>query len=374
MGRWWWVIGVAACAPIEPAESDDPPVVHDPTVFGPYVPGVQTLRVPGGRSGELVIEVWYPARSASDDDADPYELPIVLDARRGAAADRSGAPYPLVGFSHGLGGVRYQSASLCEHLASHGYVVVSPDHDGTILLDIDWDHMNEATLARPGEVQDAIDAVAGISAELAPELAGLSAPGRYAMIGHSFGAVTTLALAGGRLDVSQLDQHCDENGGSACRFLKGVDPDELASVRQADPRIAVAVPMSPGGWYAFGAHGAGLAELPPTLVLGGTRDGVLPYADEIRPTYEAIGGPRRAATYAEAGHYSAFSDMCRLIPVFEDCDPDGGFLDAERGRSITAHLVTAFLGQEYKGESGYAAWLGAEALADYPELTMEEVP
>ncbi len=38
--------------------------------------------------------------------------------------------FPLVIYSHGNGGLRYVSAFLTEHLASHGFVVMAPDHTG----------------------------------------------------------------------------------------------------------------------------------------------------------------------------------------------------------------------------------------------------
>jgi predicted dienelactone hydrolase len=45
--------------------------------------------------------------------------------------DRAAGQYPLVLFSHGNAGIRFQSLFLAAHLASHGYIVASPDHQGT---------------------------------------------------------------------------------------------------------------------------------------------------------------------------------------------------------------------------------------------------
>lgn len=44
-------------------------------------------------------------------------------------------PFPLVVYSHGNGGLRYVSAFLTEHLASHGFIVVAPDHVGNTAID-----------------------------------------------------------------------------------------------------------------------------------------------------------------------------------------------------------------------------------------------
>ena len=63
--------------------------------------------------------------------------PGFLDTRRTVCAKRElgdDGPYPLIVFSHGNGGLGVQSFFLTEYLASHGYVVVCPDHTGNSLL------------------------------------------------------------------------------------------------------------------------------------------------------------------------------------------------------------------------------------------------
>ena len=45
-------------------------------------------------------------------------------------------PYPVVFFSHGLGGARVQSINYTTHLASRGYVVLSADHVGRRMTDL----------------------------------------------------------------------------------------------------------------------------------------------------------------------------------------------------------------------------------------------
>ena len=49
---------------------------------------------------------------------------------------RADGPYPLVVFSHGAYGVRFQSVFFTAYLASHGYVVVAPDHPDNCLFDL----------------------------------------------------------------------------------------------------------------------------------------------------------------------------------------------------------------------------------------------
>lgn len=59
------------------------------------------------------------------DEADNFDIPTGSIRDLPIAPD---GPYPVVIYSHGNGGVRFQAFTWCEHLASHGFVVISPDH------------------------------------------------------------------------------------------------------------------------------------------------------------------------------------------------------------------------------------------------------
>ena len=66
----------------------------------------------------------------------PFFVAPILTSRemdvysfREALLDPS-SKYPLVIFSHGLAGTRFQNVPLCEEIASFGYVVVAIDHPG----------------------------------------------------------------------------------------------------------------------------------------------------------------------------------------------------------------------------------------------------
>ena len=49
-----------------------------------------------------------------------------------AEASRGSVPFPVIVFSHSSGGSRTSAGYLCEHLASHGYVVAAMDHSETV--------------------------------------------------------------------------------------------------------------------------------------------------------------------------------------------------------------------------------------------------
>ena len=92
---------------------------YDPFARGPFPTGVRSLSLTDeARAGRtLPLELWYPAgdQHAGHDRDDPtrdrYELipgfpPIEQDAVRDASS-RPGR-FPLVVFSHGYGGIRFQ--------------------------------------------------------------------------------------------------------------------------------------------------------------------------------------------------------------------------------------------------------------------------
>lgn len=371
------VLLVLACAP-DPGETGASPESPMPWVApdqrGPYEAGVTTLQFTDSRGKELKVEVWYPAVPDSGDTPDPYEeIRITREAYRDAPPDLDHGPYPLAAFSHGYSAIRYQSVFLTEPMAQHGWVVVAPDHEGNTMLDLDEDRTGLVMMERPGDVMAAVDQALALSESGDPLLGGLIRDDGYAMLGHSFGAVTTQEVAGGQLDWDATLQFCSTWDNWICDFIETVDPTTLDQYPTEDPRARVAVPMAPGAWYVFGAWGSGLQSVRDPLVWGGTRDDVLPYDTEIRPCYDAMGSPKRMATLQDAGHY-AFSDICQIASfLFDDCDgAEGGFIDMERAHEIIRPLVLAYLGRELLGDDRYGPWLEPDWTGQIPELTWEE--
>ena len=59
-------------------------------------------------------------------------IPAARDAQLLEPPPRTGGRWPVLVFSHGLGGSRNAYSHICGSLASHGIVVVAPDHrDGS---------------------------------------------------------------------------------------------------------------------------------------------------------------------------------------------------------------------------------------------------
>jgi dienelactone hydrolase len=156
--------------------------------------------------------------------ARPTEAGVAIDkgewidsARQGRAVpykiyrplDISGGPFPVVVWSHGLGGSRDGAGFISRYLASYGYVVVHIQHEGTDSglwegkPGHPWDVIRaariprKATLQRFRDVPFALCELEKMAAENAA-LAGVMDLSRLGMSGHSFGALTTQIMAGQR--------------------------------------------------------------------------------------------------------------------------------------------------------------------------------
>lgn len=347
-----------------PEAPGDPPAWVPPDQPGPYAVGVRTLSWEHPELGPLRAEVWYPAAPAADAAPGAYEQDILVFpselAYRDAPPDPRGGPYPLVAFSHGFGGIRFQSFFLTEHLASHGYVVVAPDHPLSTLVDLRPSKAAEVAAHRPAQLAAAVDLLDTTPVE------GLEVDTTtYAAVGHSFGAWTALVVGGGVVKPEAVDVVCGTTHPTGCGFFEGQElpVDAVARFAQPDPRAVVTVALAPGVWYAFGEQGEGLQGVRRPLVLGGTKDGDLPYAKEILPTFEALGVPKTLGTLEGAGHW-AFSDLCRILPV-EDCAGEAkGFMEPDRTQALTRSRVLAWVDRWLLDRETAAPWLvGADDLA-----------
>lgn len=158
---------------------------------------------PGTYKIESSLATW---RDASRQRVVPVKLyfPDITAARKDVADTEK---FPVILFSHGLGGNREAGKRWAEHWASHGFVVVSMQHTGSdealwkdaAPRDIPDKMKAGMTISnlgsRVGDVHFVIDEI--IRRSEARETAFINAdPKRIGMSGHSFGAQTTLAVTG----------------------------------------------------------------------------------------------------------------------------------------------------------------------------------
>ncbi len=153
------VAGMENCAIIFPVIA---PFADLPRPNGPYAVATRTATwidssrdetfTPAPDYRRIVVQVWYPVEKGSEQIPNLYiddpglRLPAIAKQLRlpvsmikhidgvrthsytEISTDASGSKFPVILFSHGLSGMRFQNTALMEELASQGYVVFAADH------------------------------------------------------------------------------------------------------------------------------------------------------------------------------------------------------------------------------------------------------
>lgn len=360
-------LGLAGCGESTddgPEDSDQTPLSCAPdcgTAFvapGEYAAGYQVLQ-----AGELELKAWYPTKSAPT--AVEYSVNLKLpmwpsnpntilgEAAVDAPVAEDG-PYPLVVLSHGFSGNPEWYRTLAEHLASHGYVVLAPEH-----TESDWaPDVVPSSISRPQDISTTID-----FAEDGP-LAPFINTELVAVIGHSYGGYTALASAGAQFDLAGLAQRCE---GVEDEFIAGYFCGPfLAQQEILAAGLGIEIPES-GLWpalgddrvdaiaslagdaYLFGPEGLASVTVP-TLALGGTMDSGTPWAWGTEMTFDHVGSSQRLLVGMEGGeHFLPMTDCADLpwtadLPEFQQgyiCNDPAW--DKQEGLDVIHHFTTAFL-------------------------------
>lgn len=158
-------------------------------------------------SDQLRVTVWYPAVAGAQEQ--PLEIgapgrPLFLSgsAAPDAAFDAS-LKRPVILLSHGFGGSARMMGWFGTALAREGYVVIAPDHPGNNAIDAMTIAGGALFWERPGDLAVALERVMA-DVELGP---GLDRS-RLGVAGFSAGGFTSLAAAGGRVDLARLTAFC----------------------------------------------------------------------------------------------------------------------------------------------------------------------
>ncbi|MEM7157917.1 MAG: dienelactone hydrolase family protein [Myxococcota bacterium] len=365
----------------DPTGEPPPPAELEPTgTLGAHPVGYTETQFtdPIEASRVLPAHIWYPAETFEKSELAIYtvaesefldlELPAEA-AQRDVEASLEG-PFPLVVFSHGYGGLPTQSLSLCETLASHGFVVVSVGHVGNTTTDQENGTsvgFEAAAAHRPRDVQTTIDAMEDLNRDGTSLISGVVDEGQVGVTGHSFGGFTALTSVAGYAPSGALP----------------------------DPRVQAIAPIAPGG-YDF--PDASLAAIDvPTLFLAGTEDEPA-IEDNVIPFFAAMTAePRYRVDVVGANHFH-FANVCDIgqalinLGLLPEIWPDigaGQLLDIydvtctaeafpiSEALRLQNKYVVAFFRAFLADEGDYAAVLGpdhADACEEFAAVYVEGAP
>lgn len=318
----------------------------------PYRVGLQDLGIDAAATGrQLLGYVWYPTRATAP--VSPIEENAV---RVGFQAIRDATTtlgrFPLVVLSHGWGGNRGNEAWLAVELVSRGALVVAPNHPGTTTGDM-------RSAETPKLWERARDVSRVIDAMLADgRFRDLIDPDRIAVIGHSMGGYTAMAVAGARLDLALAARDCDEHPElAACQWYRQHHGDvaQAATYGQdvADPRVKAVVSLDLGFAGALTPESLRAIGIPVLVMAAGGRNPQMSVALESRRLAARL--PPATTSYVEIAGASHFSFMGACKPgAYEllaaeapgdeilciDGDMDDGDTSGRRRAALHAAMLT----------------------------------
>lgn len=274
----------AAPATEAPAATLDPAVeAMMYTAAGPYPVGVTTLELAAGNE----VEVWYPAVEGTMG-TDSYDMrdfipeavvailtsnvPVVYEYEAGRDAKVANGAFPVVLFSHGAFGFRFQSTFLTSHLASWGMIVAAPEHRSRNLISLLSRVAEDRNLA-DGDLLGALDLLFNGSSSPTSPLSQHIDTSRVAAVGHSAGGGTILSAA--------FDDRIDGYISLASGALG----------MTSEPSTARTLPDKP------------------SFFIAGALDAITSAEESTRPSFEAVPGPSRLWIIDEMGH-NGFTDFC----------------------------------------------------------------
>jgi predicted dienelactone hydrolase len=325
----------------------------------------------------LLVDAWYPVDAADAQDAplteyplaDPLTLPSEVAVDDLSVSARPGRT--LLVFSHGYQSIHIQSFGLMEALASHGFIVISPEHTGNAQASQD-DTFDEAAANRVPDVSFLIDMMLGRNRDPEDAFYGRIDEESVGVVGHSFGAMTAIGMASGWAGA------------------------------EADPRVTAIVPISAvidGEMQSDErpSPNAGFTEeqlasvTVPVMLIGGTEDINVPIGNNALAFSQMINSPRVYKVDVIGATHNHFAAICPigntliaaglgpeswralgaealLEPYETACGPD--VLPIEEATRLQNLYVVSFFKWHMLNEAVYHRYLTTEFAETEPGITI----
>jgi len=247
---------------------------------------------------------------------------------------------PLLVFSHGIGGSRRGYSYLGQHMASHGVASLHLQHVGSdrslwtgnvfsLVSRLQGAAADSEAVARARDLHFALDTL--LAGSTPDSMASRIDASRIVAAGHSYGANTTLLVAGAR--VERDGQH----------------------LNLRDERVRAAIAISAPPFYGESELRRILGAVTlPSLHVTATEDviripGYYSGAQDRLDVFDAVGSSRKWLAVFEGGSHSMFTDRSGT----------GGLTLNPQVKAATQALSLAFLHAVFDGDSA--------ALADWPQ-------
>lgn len=297
-----------ACDP--PGDTDvERDLVAEITEPGPWTAGYHRSEVAytdevSGADRTLFLASWYPTTATTGAGEVRYHG-LVADPAVLLDAPCADGAFPLAVFSHGHQGYAENSSFLMRHLATHGWIVVAPDHTGNTTFD-GADRETPIYRQRPRDLSAVIDHAqdAGAGEPFAGHVTG-----PVVGFGHSFGGYTIWATGGATYDEAAIAACLDgSDTTSYCSTMTEADADVFRGGLW-DDRVVGVVPMASGDVDRFGAAGVAAVDVP-VLMMTAELD-----HDDAEAFWTAVQGAsaeHHRVVLTGAGHQS-FTDLSGMI-------------------------------------------------------------
>lgn len=289
-------------------------------------------------------------------------------------------PAPILLMTHGFGATRANYAYLAEHWASHGFVVVAPEHAGSdltyrqVFLEGELNDILSPMeyLSRALDLTYTLDYLEELAEQNDAWAARLNLE-QVGVFGNSLGGTTALAVAGATIDDDWLLAECTDNSASLnLAYVLQCPAKHLPPVNYdlTDPRIKAVIAAYPMTHFLYGPEGISTIGIP-TLIYSGSNDIIAPaIPEQIHPFIWLNSSVNRGDTYlalVQGGTHFTTSDDAYIEGFPQFLRPPS----TEIGRDYLNALSVTFFKRYLENDTDTAPLLSP----DYAQtLSQEAMP